>query len=153
MGQRASVVVRYVTPVSPPRSRRWWTQGRAAAPVDGAEDVVKRRGDREQVPVVHRALLELNGELPEDIEPAELPRRRRRSGRNGEHPFHDRDRGASGGGGAGLLPGAVPAGRRAPLRDRPARPRGDLPVAPAARGRGCSPSATTGAVLNRHAVS
>src|SRR4051795_4944868 len=83
----------------------WWTQGRAAAPLYGAEDVVKRRGDREEVPVVHRALLELNGELPEDIEPAELPRRRRRSGRNGDHPFHDRDRSVSGGGGTGLFPG------------------------------------------------
>src|SRR3954452_12461235 len=113
MGQRASVVVRYVTPVSPLRSRGWWTQGRAAAPLYGAEDVVKRRGDREQVPVVHCALLELSGEVPENTEPPELPRlrRRHRSGRNGDHPFHDRDRAASGGGGAGLLPGAVPAGR------------------------------------------
>jgi hypothetical protein len=45
--------------------------------VNGADDFVEGRGDGEQVPVVHRALLDLGGELPENIYPGELPGLRR----------------------------------------------------------------------------
>src|SRR4051794_7669278 len=97
------------------------------------------------MPVVHRALLQLSGELPENIHPGQLPGPRnwcRWPGRDGDHPFDDLDSAASGRCRAGLLPRPVPAGRRAPLRDRSPRPRGDRLVAPPAR-RGCGPPART----------
>jgi hypothetical protein len=45
--------------------------------VHGADDVVEGRGDGGQMPVVHRALLDLGGELPKNIDPADLPGLRR----------------------------------------------------------------------------
>jgi hypothetical protein len=49
------------------------TQGRLAAPVNGADAVVEGRGDEEQVTVVDRAPLELGGELSQEVHPGELP--------------------------------------------------------------------------------
>src|SRR5205823_293656 len=51
-------------------------------------------------------------------------------------------RGQTGGSSPGLLPGAVPAGSRAPLRDRPPASRCDRPTAPSAGPRRAPPFGT-----------
>jgi hypothetical protein len=52
-------------------------QGCAAAPVHGKHDIVERCGDGGQVPVVDPALLDMGGELPQQVHPGELSRPRR----------------------------------------------------------------------------
>ena len=79
----------------------------------GAHDFLERCGDDGQVSVVDRAPLDLDGELPQEIHPGELARRRlccRRRGHDGHHSLDDLDCAASGRRGAALLPGTVPAG-------------------------------------------
>ena len=103
----------YVTPMSPQGPPRRCPMGCAAAPMHRAQDVVKRCGDGGQVPVVDRAVLDLDGELPQEIHPGELARRRLccwRRGHDGHHSLDDLDRATSGRRGAALLPGPVPAG-------------------------------------------
>jgi hypothetical protein len=75
--------------------------------MQGAHDVIDGCGDGGQVPVVDRALLDLAGELPQQIHPRQLSRPRRR---DGDYSLDDLDRAASGSGSASLLPGPVPAG-------------------------------------------
>jgi hypothetical protein len=95
----------------------------------------------------------LDGELAQQIHPGTLSRPRgRRRRRDGDHPLDDLDGAASGGRGPSLLPGPVPAGGRAPLRNRSTRPRGDLPVAPTTRRGRCPPRRRPREVLCRRTV-
>ncbi len=95
---------------------------------DGADGV----REVQEVAVVDAAVVDLASERTEQRYPVVAP------GRDG-----DRDLDASldhlhggpaRGGGSGLLPGAVPAGGRAPLRDRAAAAWGDGAAAPGAVG-------------------
>jgi hypothetical protein len=69
-------VAPHVIPLSPPRQ----PLGCAAAPVQGTHNVIDGCGDGGQVSVVDRALLDLAGELPQQIHPRQLSRPRRRDG-------------------------------------------------------------------------
>ncbi|SFL71697.1 hypothetical protein SAMN04488085_11626 [Geodermatophilus ruber] len=90
-----------------------------------------------QVAVVDPPVVQLAGELAEQTWPVAAGGHERNL--DLDAPLDDLHRGQTGGSGPRLLPGAVPAGSRAPLRNRPPAPRGDRPTAPAA-GRRCCPA-------------
>jgi hypothetical protein len=90
-----------------------------------------------KVAVIHATVVELGGKFAE--QPGPLAPGWRGRDRDLDAAFDDLHRGETGGCGTGLLPGAVPAGRRTPLGDRDLATRSDRPAAPAT-GRGGRPA-------------
>jgi hypothetical protein len=97
-------------------SERLGGAGRAGAPPVGPQHRLQCPVESGQVPVVDAAVGELCGELVE--QPRPVPAGRLQRAAELDLPFDNLHRGPVGGGGAGLLPGSVAAGGRAPLRDR-----------------------------------
>lgn len=95
----------------------------------GVEDGVECDGQLRKVSVVDAPVVELPDELLQDWDPA--PSSGHRRSRNRHLPLNDAYCSKTGGRRAGLFPGAVPARRRAPLRDGPAPRWRDGPTAPA----------------------
>ena len=98
------------------------------SPAVGSENGTQGRGQLGEVAVVDATVVELAGELGE--QPGPVP-----AGRRGWHAdfhvsFHHVDRGSSGGRRPCLFPGAMPAGGRTPLRDRPPASWSDGSTAP-----------------------
>jgi hypothetical protein len=114
------------------------------AALEGGKCFLERAGEAWQVPVVDDAAVELEAQLFEEADPVVVLRcRKNRFHWRGDHdPLDDLEGGATRGSRAGLLPGPVPTGRRAPLRDRTPRPKGDRPAAPPTCHR-CSPSSAS----------
>jgi hypothetical protein len=113
-----------------------------AAPLGGAEDVLRGDSDGRQVSVVDRAAVQLLGKHAELVHPGELAGDRgRRLGRHHDYSLDDLNCGPPRGCSAFLLPDTLPASVRAPLWDGSTRPRADGTAAPAA-GRGGGPSRT-----------
>ncbi|RZU30542.1 hypothetical protein BKA19_0160 [Blastococcus saxobsidens] len=112
--------VRCAAPARPPPVR---PQHRVQCPAEGGH-----------VPVVDAAVIQLTGELAE--QPRPVPAGRLEGYTNLDPPLdhlHCRPTGVRG---AALLPGSMPAGGRAPLRDGAAAARGDRSAAPSADRRG-----------------
>ena len=83
----------------------------AAAPLGGAEDVLRGDRDGQQVPVVDRAAVQLLGEHAEQIYPGQLTGERGRLlGRHRDYSFDDFNCRPARGCSALLLPGPLPAG-------------------------------------------
>jgi hypothetical protein len=119
-GSGRSGEVRCAAPARPPPVR---PQDRVQCPAEGG-----------QVPVVDAPVIQLTGELAEQPRPVSTGRL---EGYTDLDPpldhLHCRPAGVRR---AALLPGPVPAGGRAPLRDRAAAARGDRSAAPSAGRRG-----------------
>jgi len=135
-----------VTPLSPrlvrslPSADGWMSS--RAAPLGGADDVLRGDSDGQVVPVVYSAAVQLLDQHVEQIHPGEmLGERRRLLGRHRDYSLDDLNCGQTRGCSAFLLPRTLPASVRAPLRDRSTHPRGDGTAAPAA-GRGGGPPRT-----------
>jgi hypothetical protein len=108
---------------------------------------VEGAGQGEQVTVVDPAVLELMGQVGEHAWPV-LPSGSDRRG-DLNTPLDDPDGRQPGRGRAGLLPGSLPARRRAPLREPPRSLDGDRTCAPSARSHGQPPRRLHGALLRR----
>jgi hypothetical protein len=101
----------------------------AAAALEGGERLVECAGDAWEVPAVDETTVKLAAQLAEETDPLIVPgspRGRLRCWVD-DDPLDDLHGGAARGGRAVLLPRTVPAGRRAPLRDRASGPEGDRP--------------------------
>ena len=107
----------------------------------GGQDGVEGNRQAGEVTVIDPAVVELRSQLREGLRPI-APVERLPHG--DVHPsFDDLHRRPAGSRGAGLLPGAVPAGGRTPLGDRSTALRGDRPTAPPTGPRS-GPSLATG---------
>jgi hypothetical protein len=93
-----------------------------------------------QVAVVHPPVVQLAGELAEQPRPGAAGGHKRHL--HFDAPLDELHRGQTGGSRPGLLPRPVPAGSRAPLRDRPPASRRDGSTAPPAECRSVPPFAT-----------
>jgi hypothetical protein len=90
--------------------------------------------------VIDAPVVELTGQFAEQPGPVAAGGHQRNL--DLDAPLDDLDRGHARGRGPALLPGAVPTGRRAPLRNRPPVCRGDRPTAPSAGRRRGPPFGT-----------
>ncbi len=145
----ASPVGLQYAPVSALASARWVsaTPGRVVfvggseadvgPAVVGIEDGVQRDGQTEEVAVVDSPVVELLGQFRKRLGPVSA--RERQPRRDLHSPLDYLDCRVAGGCGPRLLPGAVTARGRAPLRDRSPASRSDRPTAPPT-GRRSSPS-------------
>src|SRR3954468_2592156 len=119
----------------------WRLCGLAPAGADSATerlvDGIEPNREGQQVAVVNPAVVELAYELAEQSRPVLAPCGGRLCGFH--PPFDDPDRRQAGGRRPGLLPGSLPAGRRAPFRASSRRLHGDGAAAPAARRLGRPP--------------
>lgn len=106
----------------------------ARPPPVGPQDRVQCPAEGGQVPVVDTAVIQLTGELAEQPRPVSTGRLERYT--DLDPPLDHLHRRPAGFRRAALLPGPVPAGGRAPLRDRAAPARGDRSAAPSASRRG-----------------
>jgi hypothetical protein len=137
-GQRLLLRSGSVTPPCHPELS--WPTERSATPgaaLEGGERLVECAGDAWQVPAVDETTVKLATQLAEQTDPLIVtgcPRGGLRC-RGDDDPLDDLDSGKARGGRAGLLPRAVPAGRRTPLRNRAPGPESDRTTAPAACGR------------------
>jgi hypothetical protein len=120
-------------------SERLGGAGRAGAPPVGSQYRLQCSVESGQVAVVDAAVGELCGELVE--QPRPVPAGWLQRDAELDLPFDNLHRGPVGGGGAGLLPGSVAAGGRAPLRDRTSAAWSDRSGAPSARCRRGAPIA------------
>ena len=109
----------------------------AGPPPVGLQDRVQCPAEGGQVPVVDAAVIQLTGELAE--QPRPVPAGRLEGDADFDPPLNHLHRRTAGGRCAALFPGSMPAGGRAPLRDRAPAARRDRSTAPSADRRGGAP--------------